>query len=75
MTTWFMLLTVPTTGSRYFKPDGTFVKEAFVARQILTPSGTAGSLAFSADSSNASYMSQVAMATSGYLTQLAASLA
>lgn len=33
-----------------FKLDGTFVKEAFIARETLTPSGTAGSLALSADS-------------------------
>ena len=33
-----------------FKPDGTFVKEAFVERGMATPSGSTGSLAFSADS-------------------------
>jgi DNA-binding beta-propeller fold protein YncE len=33
-----------------FKPDGTFIKEAFVAREMTTPSGSVGSLAFSADS-------------------------
>ena len=34
-----------------FKPDGEFVKEAFVAREVLTPvAGTVGSLAFSPDS-------------------------
>jgi DNA-binding beta-propeller fold protein YncE len=32
-----------------FKPNGTFVKEAFVAREIRHPSGTAVDLAFSAD--------------------------
>lgn len=32
-----------------FKPDGTFVKEAFVERGMATPSGSTGSLAFSAD--------------------------
>jgi DNA-binding beta-propeller fold protein YncE len=33
-----------------FKPDGTFVKEAFVAREVLTPTGGANTLAFSPDS-------------------------
>src|ERR1700730_1173757 len=33
-----------------FKPDGTFVKEAFVAREVRTPSGTTKDLAFSPDS-------------------------
>ena len=33
-----------------FKPDGTFIKEAFVERGMSTPSGSTGSLAFSADS-------------------------
>jgi len=33
-----------------FKPDGTFIKEAFVERGMNTPSGSTGSLAFSADS-------------------------
>jgi hypothetical protein len=32
-----------------FKPDGTFIKEAFVVREMITPSGSVGSLAFSAD--------------------------
>jgi DNA-binding beta-propeller fold protein YncE len=32
-----------------FKPDGTFVKEAFVARDLCTPSGSTGSLALSSD--------------------------
>ena len=32
-----------------FKPDGTFVKEAFVARDVGTPVGTAIDLAFSPD--------------------------
>jgi DNA-binding beta-propeller fold protein YncE len=32
-----------------FKPNGTFVKEAFVARDLCTPSGSTGSLALSAD--------------------------
>jgi hypothetical protein len=32
-----------------FKPDGTFVKEAFVARDRRIPSGTVDDLAFSAD--------------------------
>ena len=32
-----------------FRPDGTFVKEAFVAREILTPTGTVVTLAFSPD--------------------------
>jgi len=32
-----------------FKPDGTFVKEAFVVRDMATPSGSAGTLALSAD--------------------------
>ena len=33
-----------------FKPDGTFVKEAFVAREVRTPTGTVITLAFSPDS-------------------------
>ena len=33
-----------------FKPDGTFVREVFVARDIRTPTGTAMDLAFSPDS-------------------------
>jgi len=33
-----------------FKPDGTFIKEAFVERGMNTPSGSTGSFAFSADS-------------------------
>src|ERR1700722_10084456 len=33
-----------------FKPDGTFVKEAFVERETFTHVGSTGSLAFSADS-------------------------
>jgi DNA-binding beta-propeller fold protein YncE len=33
-----------------FKPDGTFVKEAFVAREVRTPTGTVKDLAFSPDS-------------------------
>jgi DNA-binding beta-propeller fold protein YncE len=33
-----------------FKPDGTFVKEGFVARDVSTPTGTAIDLAFSPDS-------------------------
>lgn len=33
-----------------FKPEGTFVKEAFVERDLLTPVGTVVSLAFSPDS-------------------------
>ena len=32
-----------------FRPDGTFVKEAFVVRDMATPSGSAGTLALSAD--------------------------
>jgi DNA-binding beta-propeller fold protein YncE len=32
-----------------FRPDGTFVKEAFVARQVLTPTGTVVTMAFSPD--------------------------
>ena len=32
-----------------FKPDGTFVKEAFVAREVRTPTGTVVTMAFSAD--------------------------
>jgi DNA-binding beta-propeller fold protein YncE len=32
-----------------FRPDGTFVKEAFVAREVRTPTGTAVTLAFSPD--------------------------
>ena len=32
-----------------FRPDGTFVKEAFVAREIRTPTGTAVGLALSPD--------------------------
>ena len=34
-----------------FKPDGTFVREAFVAREIKTPTGTAVDLALSPDPS------------------------
>ena len=33
-----------------FKPDGTFVKEAFVGREVRTPTGTVKDLAFSPDS-------------------------
>ena len=33
-----------------FRPDGTFVKEGFVAREVSTPTGTAIDLAFSPDS-------------------------
>lgn len=32
-----------------FRPDGTFVKEAFVARDVRTPTGTVVTLAFSPD--------------------------
>ena len=32
-----------------FKPDGTFVKEAFVAREVRTPTGTVVTMAFSPD--------------------------
>jgi DNA-binding beta-propeller fold protein YncE len=32
-----------------FKPDGTFVNEAFVAREVKTPTGTVVTLAFSPD--------------------------
>src|SRR5580704_6428378 len=32
-----------------FNPDGTFIKEAFVEKGMLTPSGSTGSLAFSSD--------------------------
>jgi DNA-binding beta-propeller fold protein YncE len=32
-----------------FRPDGTFVKEAFVAREVLTPTGTVVTMAFSSD--------------------------
>ena len=32
-----------------FKPDGAFIKEAFVEKGMATPSGSTGSLAFSAD--------------------------
>ena len=32
-----------------FKPDGTFVKEAFVAREVSTPTGTVVTMAFSPD--------------------------
>jgi DNA-binding beta-propeller fold protein YncE len=32
-----------------FKPDGTFVKEAFVARDVRTPTGTVVTVAFSPD--------------------------
>jgi DNA-binding beta-propeller fold protein YncE len=32
-----------------FRPDGTFVKEAFVAREVQTPTGTAVTFAFSPD--------------------------
>ena len=32
-----------------FRPDGTFVKEAFVARDVQTPTGTVVTLAFSPD--------------------------
>jgi hypothetical protein len=32
-----------------FRPDGTFVKEAFVAREVSTPTGTVVTLAFSPD--------------------------
>jgi DNA-binding beta-propeller fold protein YncE len=32
-----------------FKPDGTFVKEAFVAREVRTPTGTVVTVAFSPD--------------------------
>lgn len=32
-----------------FRPDGTFVKEAFVAREVGTPTGTVVTLAFSPD--------------------------
>jgi len=32
-----------------FKPDGTFVKEAFVARDVRTPTGTVVTMAFSPD--------------------------
>ncbi len=32
-----------------FKPDGTFVKELFVAREVSTPTGTVVTLAFSPD--------------------------
>jgi DNA-binding beta-propeller fold protein YncE len=32
-----------------FKPDGTFVKEAFVARDVRTPTGTVITMAFSPD--------------------------
>ena len=32
-----------------FRPDGTFVKEAFVAREVRTPTGTVVTLAFSPD--------------------------
>jgi DNA-binding beta-propeller fold protein YncE len=32
-----------------FRPDGTFVKESFVAREVRTPTGTAVTLAFSPD--------------------------
>ena len=32
-----------------FRPDGTFVKEAFVAREVRTPTGTVVTMAFSPD--------------------------
>jgi DNA-binding beta-propeller fold protein YncE len=32
-----------------FRPDGTFVKEAFIAREVRTPTGTAGNIACSPD--------------------------
>jgi len=32
-----------------FKPDGTFVKELFVAREVATPTGTVVTLAFYSD--------------------------
>jgi DNA-binding beta-propeller fold protein YncE len=32
-----------------FKPDGTFVKEAFIGREVVTPDGTAYDFAFSPD--------------------------
>jgi DNA-binding beta-propeller fold protein YncE len=32
-----------------FRPDGTFVKEAFVAREVRVPAGTVVTMAFSAD--------------------------
>lgn len=32
-----------------FRPDGTFVKEGFLAREVGTPTGTAGNIAFSPD--------------------------
>jgi DNA-binding beta-propeller fold protein YncE len=32
-----------------FRPDGTFVREAFVAREVLTPTGTVVTMAFSPD--------------------------
>lgn len=33
-----------------FRPDGTFVKEAFIAREVRTPTGTVVTMAFSPDS-------------------------
>jgi hypothetical protein len=42
----------PTKATYYAKtnePDGTFVKEAFVAREVRTPTGTVVTLAFSPD--------------------------
>lgn len=32
-----------------FRPDGTYVKEAFIAREVRTPTGTAVTIAFSPD--------------------------
>ena len=32
-----------------FRPDGTFVKEVFIAREVRTPTGTAVTMAFSPD--------------------------
>jgi DNA-binding beta-propeller fold protein YncE len=32
-----------------FRPDGTFIKEAFVAREVRTPTGTVVTMAFSTD--------------------------
>jgi DNA-binding beta-propeller fold protein YncE len=34
-----------------FNPDGTFVKEAFIAREVRTPTGTAMDIALSPDAS------------------------
>jgi hypothetical protein len=34
-----------------FRPDGTFLKEAWIAREVATPAGTTLDLAFSPDSS------------------------